>query len=43
MPFDKDEWKKVSVAFDENWNFPHCLGSIDGKHIILQAPIKSGS
>lgn len=43
MPSNKDECKNVSVAFDENWNFPHCLGSIDGKHIVLQAPIKSGS
>jgi len=43
MPSNKDEWKKVSAAFDENWNFPNCLGSIDGKHIVLQAPINSGS
>lgn len=29
--------------YEETWNFPHCLGAIDGKHIQLQAPIGSGS
>jgi len=25
------------------WNYPHCIGSMDGKHIITQSPINNGS
>ena len=31
------------MKFDNKWSFPHCLGAIDRKHIIIQAPPRSGS
>ncbi|XP_046849411.1 protein ALP1-like [Xenia sp. Carnegie-2017] len=34
MPCCPEAWKKISDGF-EKWNFPHCLGSIDGKHILI--------
>lgn len=42
-PSTASEWKRVSQGFEEIWNFPHCVGAIDGKHIVMQAPACSGS
>ena len=37
------EWKEISKEFEDIWNMPHVLGSIDGKHISIESPKKSGS
>lgn len=42
-PKSSDEWKRISEGFADIWNFPHCIGAIDGKHIIMQAPPNVGS
>lgn len=34
---------KISKEFFDKWNYPNCLGAIDGKHVILECPEKSGS
>lgn len=39
----KDDFTRISREFYEKWNFPMCLGAIDGKHITIQAPKKSGT
>lgn len=43
MPSSKNEWLNVAAKFESRWNFPHCLGALDGKHVVIQAPHKSGS
>lgn len=38
-----DDWKTNANDFFVKWNFPNCLGSIDGKHIRIDQPQHSGS
>ena len=43
VPKTAEEWKVVASHFNEKWNFPHCVGAVDGKHIVIKSPINSGS
>lgn len=36
-------FKKISNEFWDKWQFPNCIGCIDGKHIRIKKPQKSGS
>ena len=42
-PNDIKEWQNIIKEFNQNWNFPQCIGAIDGKHVRIEAPAKSGS
>lgn len=33
-----EEWMRVADGFLDRWNFPHCLGALDGKHVNLFGP-----
>ena len=35
LPMDSDQWRAVAQRFGTKWNFHHCCGAIDGKHIDL--------
>ncbi|KAJ8942352.1 hypothetical protein NQ314_007010 [Rhamnusium bicolor] len=39
----EEEWLRISQDFENQWNLPHCIGAIDGKHVAIQAPPHSGS
>lgn len=43
LPSTPDGWLNLAENFNNRWNFPHCVGAIDGKHVVLQAPYRSGS
>lgn len=42
-PDSPHKWLQVAEEYENLWNFPHCVGALDGKHIELQAPFKNGS
>ncbi|XP_049886409.1 uncharacterized protein LOC126380871 [Pectinophora gossypiella] len=41
MPSTKDAWMNIEKGYRSK--FPHCLGSIDGKHILIENPPHSGT
>ena len=43
VPNSVSKWKKIAADFQERWNFNYCIGAIDGKHVVMQAPPNSGS
>lgn len=43
MPKTESEWIQISKDFKTFWDFDHCLGAIDGKHVLITKPPNSGS
>ena len=41
-PSSEEEWMGISDQFQHIWNFPNCIGAIDGKHVVMQAPVNAG-
>lgn len=42
-PQSESDWLAIADDFEKKWNFGNCIGAIDGKHVSMQAPAKSGS
>lgn len=43
MPKSEHEWKMVGRKFEQRCNFPQCIEAIDGKHVKIWCPFRSGS
>ena len=38
LPKTEEELLAVATQYQELWDFPHSLGPIDGKHLVVQCP-----
>ena len=36
VPSSREEWLTVAEKFESRWQFPNCIGAIDGKHTAMQ-------
>lgn len=32
------EWQSVAEGFETRWQFPNCVGCVDGKHLRIKVP-----
>lgn len=39
----KEMLEENAKKFYERWNYPNCVGAIDGKHVRIVCPAKTGS
>ncbi|XP_046342433.2 protein ALP1-like [Haliotis rufescens] len=42
-PTTTEEWIANAEQFDKRWQFPHCCGALDGKHVAATCPWNTGS
>ncbi|XP_060598125.1 uncharacterized protein LOC132751923, partial [Ruditapes philippinarum] len=42
-PTTKEEWTAIAEQFEKRWQFPHCCGALDGKHVAVTCLWNTGS
>ncbi|XP_045129971.1 uncharacterized protein LOC123515455 [Portunus trituberculatus] len=43
MPNTTEEWRQIASDYFSQWQFPMCIGALDGKRVLVQKPANSGS
>jgi len=36
-PTTTEEWTAITEQFEKRWQFPHCCGALDGKHVVVMS------
>ena len=39
----REDWIRIEHEFNQCWQFPNCIGALDGKHVITTSPANTGS
>ena len=42
FPSTENGWLKITTEFEKLWQFPNCIGTLDGKHIASFHPLSGG-
>ena len=43
IPKTEQEWLAVAKQYQALWKFPHAVGTIGGKYVVLQCPRNSAN
>lgn len=43
VPSNEESWRATSDLFFQKWQFPNCIGALDGKHVVIRKPHHAGS
>ncbi|XP_053968906.1 uncharacterized protein LOC128870321, partial [Anastrepha ludens] len=43
FPSSKSEWEAIATEFAVKWQFPNCIGALDGKHITFRPSRTDGA
>ncbi len=43
MPTTPDDWMVIANTNSRKWQYHHCLGAINGKHVAIRKPTNAGS
>lgn len=38
-PLTKTDWLRIAEEFENKWQFNHCIGAVDGKHVLIEVCI----